>query len=387
MNISQDTKLDFSDVLLTPAWSINASRSDVNMERAFNGFYHSDKEWKGLPIMIANMDTTGTYPMWDEIHKWDAIVCLDKRYNIYRYSDSPGPQLVERYVKANELMSRTGWISTGITESDINRMEKLSRVCNYRFQPGEEVSLSKKPDPQSRRIHPIQPSICLDVANGYSQYFVEKVEYMRSLFPNSIIMAGNVVTPEMVLKLIHAGADIVKIGIGPGSVCTTRLKTGVGYPQFSAIVECANAAHGIKNPENGRVGRICADGGCTTTGDICKALGAGADFVMIGGMVAGTDQCSGVWSSDIASGKKRFQFYGMSSYEAQDKYDDRKKHRTSEGKLVEIPAKGCVSNIMQDIVGGIRSCCAYIGATSIKDIHRCANFVRVNNTHNKIFGG
>jgi len=387
MNISQDTKLDFSDVLLTPAWSINASRSDVNMERVFNGFYHSDKEWKGLPIMIANMDTTGTYPMWDEIHKWDAIVCLDKRYNIYRYADSPGPQLIERYVKANELMSRTGWISTGITEPDIKRMEELSYVSNYRIRPGEEVCLSKRPDPQNRRVHAIQPSICVDVANGYSQYFVEKVEYIRSLFPNSIIMAGNVVTPEMVLKLIHAGADIVKIGIGPGSVCTTRLKTGVGYPQFSAIVECANAAHGIKNPDNGRVGRICADGGCTTTGDICKALGAGADFVMIGGMVAGTDQCNGKWSTDIAVGKKVFQFYGMSSYEAQDKYDSRKKHRTSEGKLVEIPAKGCVSTVMQDIVGGIRSCCAYIGATSIKDIHRCANFVRVNNTHNKIFGG
>ena len=387
MNITQDTKLDFSDVLLAPAWSINASRSDVNMEREFSGFYHSDKEWKGLPIMIANMDTTGTYPMWDEIHKWDAIVCLDKRYNIYRYADSPGPQLIERYVKANDLMSRTGWISTGITESGIKRMEELSYVCNYRVRPGEEVCLSTTPDPQNRRVHDIQPSICLDVANGYSQYFVEKVEYIRSLFPNSIIMAGNVVTPEMVLKLIHAGADIVKIGIGPGSVCTTRLKTGVGYPQFSAIVECANAAHGIKNPENGRVGRICADGGCTTTGDICKALGAGADFVMIGGMVAGTDQCNGVWSCDIATGQKKFQFYGMSSYEAQDKYDDRKKHRTSEGKLVEIPAKGCVSKVMQDIVGGIRSCCAYIGATSIKDIHRCANFVRVNNTHNKIFGG
>ena len=375
MNISQDTKLDFSDVLLTPAWSISASRSDVNMEREFNGFYHSDKEWKGLPIMIANMDTTGTYPMWDEIHKWDAIVCFDKRHNIHRYTDSPGPQLVERYERANDLMCRTGWISTGITDSDIQRMEKLNYVCNNEVAAGGE------------RNPPIQPSICIDVANGYSQYFVEKVERIRELFPNSIIMAGNVVTPEMVLKLIHAGADIVKVGIGPGSVCTTRLKTGVGYPQFSAIVECANAAHGIKNPDNGRVGRICSDGGCATTGDICKALGAGADFVMIGGMVAGTDQCNGKFTTHILTGEKKFQFYGMSSYEAQDKYDSRKKQRTSEGKLVEIPQKGCVSNVMQDIVGGIRSCCAYIGATSIKDIHRCANFVRVNNTHNKTFGG
>jgi len=377
MNISQDTKLDFSDVLLTPAWSINASRSDVNMRREFDGFYHSSRKWSGLPVMIANMDTTGTLEMWEHVAGWGSIVCFDKRKSLDYWKEL----LTDRYVSEapafqKELMD-TAWVSTGITDADMKSLSHIKEICEYK----------QDFDPQNRRIPPIHPSICIDVANGYSQYFVEKVECIRKLFPESIIMAGNVVTPEMVLKLIHAGADIVKIGIGPGSVCTTRLKTGVGYPQFSAVVECANAAHGIKNPENGRVGRICADGGCTSTGDICKALGAGADFVMIGGMVAGTDQCNGKWSTDISVGKKVFQFYGMSSYEAQDKYDSRKKQRTSEGKLVEIPAKGCVENVMQDIVGGIRSCCAYIGATSIKDIHRCANFVRVNNTHNKIFGG
>jgi len=371
MNISHDTKLDFSDVLLTPAWSINASRSDVNMRREFDGFYHSNRDWLGLPVMIANMDTTGTIEMWEHVAGWDSIVCFDKRKSL----DYWGELLTDRHVSEapafqKELIN-TAWVSTGITESNLWNMARLKSLC-------EET-------PVFRAC--ASPNICIDVANGYSQYFVEKVEYIRKLFPESIIMAGNVVTPEMVLKLIHAGADIVKIGIGPGSVCTTRLKTGVGYPQFSAVVECANAAHGIKNPENGRVGRICADGGCTSTGDICKALGAGADFVMIGGMVAGTDQCNGKWATDIATGEKTFQFYGMSSYEAQDKYDSRKKQRTSEGKLVTIPAKGCVDNVMQDIIGGIRSCCAYIGATSIKDIHRCANFVRVNNTHNKIFGG
>ena len=377
MNISQDNKLDFSDVLLTPAWSINASRSDVNMRREFDGFYHSNRNWSGLPVMIANMDTTGTLEMWEHVAGWDSIVCFDKRKSLDYWKEL----LTDRYVSEapafqKELMN-TAWVSTGITDADMKSLRHIKEICEYK----------QDFDPQNRRIPPIHPSICIDVANGYSQYFVEKVECIRKLFPESIIMAGNVVTPEMVLKLIHAGADIVKIGVGPGSVCTTRLKTGVGYPQFSAVVECANAAHGIKNPENGRVGRICADGGCTSTGDICKALGAGADFVMIGGMVAGTDQCSGKWATDLATGKKTFQFYGMSSYEAQDKYDSRKKQRTSEGKLVEIPAKGCVENVMQDIVGGIRSCCAYIGATSIKDIHRCANFVRVNNTHNKIFGG
>ena len=368
MNISQDTKLDFSDVLLTPAWSISASRSDVNMERAFNGFYHSDRKWSGLPIMIANMDTTGTIEMWEHVSCSDAVVCFDKRKSFEYWEDLRTERLMKDAPAFVDSVVNTAWVSTGITEADLDNMRGLRDFCD------------KQPDG-------LIPNICVDVANGYSQYFVEKVEYIRSLFYPSIIMAGNVVTPEMVLKLIHAGADIVKIGIGPGSVCTTRLKTGVGYPQFSAIVECANAAHGIKNPANGRVGRICADGGCTTTGDVCKALGAGADFVMIGGMVAGTDQCDGKFTAHVLTGEKKFQFYGMSSYEAQDKYDSRKRQRTSEGKLVEVLAKGCVDNVMQDIVGGIRSCCAYIGATSIKDIHRCANFVRVNNTHNQIFGG
>ena len=369
MNISSDTKLDFSDVLLTPAWSINASRSDVNMRREFNGFYHSKRKWSGLPVMIANMDTTGTIEMWEHVAGWDSIVCFDKRKSLDYWKDLRADRLCSDAPAFQKEMVNTAWVSTGITEGDLENMRELKHFCWHTSG------------------NAILPNICVDVANGYSQYFVEKVEYIRKLFPESVIMAGNVVTPEMVLKLIHAGADVVKVGIGPGSVCTTRLKTGVGYPQFSAVIECANAAHGIKNPKNGRVGRICADGGCTTTGDICKALGAGADFVMIGGMVAGTDQCSGKWATDISSGKKTFQFYGMSSYEAQDKYDSRKKQRTSEGKLVTIPAKGCVDNVMQDIVGGIRSCCAYIGATSIKDIHRCANFVRVNNTHNNIFGG
>ena len=233
MNISQDTKLDFSDVLLTPAWSISASRSDVNMQREFNGFYHSNRKWSGLPIMIANMDTTGTIEMWEHVSCWDAVVCFDKRKSSEHWDDLRTKRECASLPAFKKQIVKTAWVSTGITKADLENMQKLKHSCCH--TTGNAVL----------------PNICVDVANGYSQYFVEKVEYIRELFPDSIIMAGNVVTPEMVLKLIHAGADIVKVGIGPGSVCTTRLKTGVGYPQFSAVVECANAAHGIKNPDNG----------------------------------------------------------------------------------------------------------------------------------------
>jgi GMP reductase len=397
MNIVNDIKLDYSDVLLRPKLSINGSRSDVCIDRAFD-FYHHNTGWWGLPIMSANMDTTGTKEMAKIFAKHNGVVCLHKHYSledIQEWFDS----------LTNITHPGTGWVSIGMKD-DV--------LASLKLQPYEELH------------------ICIDVANGYTVAFQDRVKDIRQRFPNAVIMAGNVCTPDATIELIKAGADIVKIGIGPGSVCTTRLQTGVGFPQLSAVMECADAAHGLKNPENGRVGRICADGGCTTVGDICKAYGAGADFVMIGGMLAGTDECEGEWEytgrkeysyvhedsrhlgwpfnkeeqmigmgTDLTvyttfdkekdktvkeEGEKRsFAFYGMSSYDAQDKYNNRADHRGSEGKRVVIPAKGPVSLVMKEIEAGIRSCCAYIGATSIKEMHKCATFVRVNNTHNRIY--
>src|SRR5690606_31501001 len=210
-------------------------------------------------------------------------------------------------------------------------------------------------------------------------------------------------TPEMVQELIvHGKADIVKIGIGPGSVCRTRKVTGVGYPQLSAVIECADVAHGLKNGQ-GRLGLICADGGCNEPGDVAKAFGAGADFVMLGGMLAGTDECEGEWEYDTISTcvgsnewsvhfeqeqvKKALVFYGMSSYEAQDKYNGgMATYRAAEGEKVSVPYKGPVKDVLQQIEGGLRSACAYVGATSLKDLPRCTTFVRVNSTHNTVFG-
>ncbi len=201
---------------------------------------------------------------------------------------------------------------------------------------------------------------------------------MREAHPDSIIIAGNVVTGEMVEELLLSGADIVKVGIGPGSVCTTRIKTGVGYPQLSAIIECADAAHGLS-------GQIISDGGCTNPGDIAKAFGAGADFVMLGGMFAGHDECGG----DVVErdGKRVMLFYGMSSETAMSKHSGGvADYRASEGKTVHVPYRGPVDDTVKDILGGLRSACTYVGAHQLKELTKRTTFVRVREQHNPVFG-
>jgi len=190
---------------------------------------------------------------------------------------------------------------------------------------------------------------------------------------NSIIIAGNVCTPEATEEIILAGADIVKIGIGPGSVCTTRKMTGVGFPQLSATIECADAAHGLG-------GHIITDGGCQVSGDLAKSFGAGADFVMLGGMFAGHDECEG----EIENGK--MSFHGMSSEDAQLKhYGKKASHRASEGKKVYIEHKGSVGTTVEEILGGLRSACTYAGAKTLKDLPKCTTFVKVNRQLNEVF--
>uniref|UniRef100_A0A2I3HYF5 GMP reductase n=1 Tax=Nomascus leucogenys TaxID=61853 RepID=A0A2I3HYF5_NOMLE len=200
---------------------------------------------------------------------------------------------------------------------------------------------------------------------------------VRKRFPQHTIMAGNVVTGEMVEELILSGADIIKVGIGPGSVCTTRKKTGVGYPQLSAVMECADAAHGLK-------GHIISDGGCSCPGDVAKAFGAGADFVMLGGMLAGHSESGGELIE--RDGKKYKLFYGMSSEMAMKKYAGGvAEYRASEGKTVEVPFKGDVEHTIRDILGGIRSTCTYVGAAKLKELSRRTTFIRVTQQVNPIF--
>lgn len=366
-------KLDYDDVVIVPKRSELSSRSQVNLIRAYS-FRHSPRILKCSPIIVANMDTTGTFAMAKSVCPQDAVVCLHKHYKV---------EDLEEFYTINQDISDKVFCSLGASAFDIEKIVKLMAALKHRG-----VYL---------------PNLCVDVANGYTEKFAFMLADLRNLYPECIIMAGNVVTPNMTEELLmHCGVDIVKIGIGPGSVCTTRLKTGVGYGQLSACLECADAAHGLG-------GHICADGGCKYPGDVAKALGANSDFVMLGSMFAGTDECVGEWTyeykyscdngdnrsewwqsfgtgNEIEKRKKTLKFYGMSSKEAMDKYHGGvANYRTSEGRCVAIPYKGLASDILCDIYGGLRSACTYIGAENIKDFGKKTTFARINNTHNRTY--
>ncbi|AXG71910.1 GMP reductase [Kordia sp. SMS9] len=344
MRIESGLKLGFKDVMIRPKRSTLKSRSQVSLERTFT-FLHNSYEWTGIPIMAANMDTVGTFEMAKALASKQLFTAVHKHYTIQDWN---------AFINTvpNTVIPKIA-VSTGISETD---NEKLRAIFT---------------------IHPQLKFICIDVANGYSQHFVDFVKQTRSQFPDKVIIAGNVVTGEMVEELILSGADIVKVGIGPGSVCTTRVKTGVGYPQLSAIIECADAAHGLG-------GHIISDGGCKTPGDISKAFGAGADFVMLGGMLSGHYESGGELIE--RDGQKFKQFYGMSSATAMEKYvGGVANYRASEGKTVEIPLKGHVSETVHDILGGIRSTCTYVGASRLKELTKRTTFIQVSEQENRVF--
>ncbi|MEC7621034.1 MAG: GMP reductase [Pseudomonadota bacterium] len=327
MLINEEIKLDYSDVLIRPKRSTMSSRGEVNLERTHK-FLWSKKEWSGIPIMSANMDTVGTPSMHTVLSKHNMVTCPARHYLKNSTKEFKGKE------------DNICWFG-GIDEID-NLKEVQSGF------------------------------IGLDVANGYTIRFVDAVKKLREKCPDATIAAGNVVTADMTQELVLAGADIVKVGIGPGSVCTTRIKTGIGYPQLSAVIECADAAHGLN-------AHIIADGGCVSSGDIVKAFAGGADFVMIGGMLAGHDECEGKVENGF------MEFYGMASESAMDKHDNHNSYRGAEGKTVKIPHRGRVDNTIKDILSGIRSACTYVGANSLRTLSKCTTFVRVNNTHNTIY--
>lgn len=348
MRIEQDLKLDFKDVLIRPKRSTLSSRSEVEIKRTYN-FKWSGQTFNGIPIIAANMDGVGTLSMARAFcQQGDGLTAaVTKHYSI--------DELVEFF---NSDASENAWYSLGISDSD---SEKLEAVLNK--LPSEKIN-----------------KLCIDVANGYSERFGDFVKSMRDKYSDKTIMAGNVVTGEMTEELILCGADIVKVGIGPGSVCTTRKMTGVGYPQLSATIECADAAHGLG-------GLVCADGGCTVPGDIAKAFGAGADFVMLGGMLAGHDQCEGEIVEDD-DGQKFCTFYGMSSDTAMERHSGGVAiYRASEGKTVRIKYRGDVNDrTLQDILGGLRSACTYVGARQLKELSKRTTFIMVGQQINNVFG-
>jgi GMP reductase len=344
MRIEYDIKLGFKDVMFRPKRSTLKSRSLVSLERTFK-FMHTGQTWTGIPVMAANMDTVGTFEIAVALQKHQLFTAIHKHYTVKQWNDFlvNAPEGIENYLA----------VSTGTLEKDTEKVDEIFKENpNLKF-------------------------LCIDVANGYSEHFVHYVAAARERHPDKIIMAGNVVTGEMVEELLLAGADIIKVGIGPGSVCTTRVKTGVGYPQLSAVIECADAAHGLG-------GQIISDGGCTTPGEVSKAFGGGADFVMLGGMFAGHDESGGEIVEK--NGKKYRQFYGMSSATAMDKHvGGVANYRASEGKTVEVLWRGPVEETVLDILGGVRSTCTYVGASTLKELTKRTTFIRVEEQENRIY--
>lgn len=394
-DIINDVQLDYSDVLIKPKRSTLNSRSEPNVYREYK-FKWSDKRIYGNGLMTANMATTGTFKMAEVMAKNLMFTCLHKHYTydeLKEFLEKHKDEYIKYSYNDNELLAPFSdyvFVSTGIKDGDY---EKICKVL--------DLGLCK--------------NLCIDIANGYITKLLEFVRNIRSKYPNIVIMVGNVVTGDMVQDLILNGADIVKCGIGGGSACLTRLKTSCGRPQFSTVLECAEAAHAVD-------GMICADGGITCTGDICKAYGAGADFVMVGGLVAGSDEADGeiikkVYKTseveviscnkinedanpidydydqyDIVETEPKYeikkfkQFYGMSSKLAQEKHwCGMAKYRTSEGREKLIPYTGPVQNIIDDYLGGLRSYFTYCNIKKLKDAPKCTTFYRVNKQLNTVF--
>ena len=341
MKLDSSPQLDFSDVLIRPKRTTLTSRSQVDISREFK-FPHSSIELSVTPIIAANMDTTGTFEVHKVLSKYDLITCMNKFYTIEDYQDN-----FNCLANPNLFM-----ISTGISDDNFVKMCEIIDFtrCNW---------------------------ICIDIANGYMQRLVDFCRKVREKYPNKIIVAGNVATREMVEELIINGkVDVVKVGIGPGSACLTRLKTGVGVPQLSAIIECADAAHGVG-------GCIIGDGGITCPGDVSKAFCGGADFVMMGGVFSGHNENPGEIKEE--NGIKYKMFYGMSSELAMKKhYGKMEKYRSSEGRELKVKYKGSLINTLLDYLGGVRSTCTYINARKIKYMPKCTTFLLVSkqlNTH------
>jgi len=343
VKIDHELKFDFKDVLIRPKRSTLKSRSQVSLDRTYT-FKHSQRTWTGVPVIAANMDTTGTFEMAIAFARNKMCVACHKHYSVEDWVE---------FSKAHPEVLPFVAVSAGSSQRDFEKLLEITGAVDVHF-------------------------VCLDVANGYSENFVACIQRAREALPNHTIIAGNVVTGEMTEQLILSGADIVKVGIGPGSVCTTRKKTGVGYPQLSAVLECADAAHGLG-------GHIVSDGGCTMPGDYSKAFGAGADFVMSGGMFSGHEESGG--EKIEIDGKFYKLFYGMSSSTAMKKYSGGvASYRSSEGKTVRVPYKGPVEGTILDILGGIRSTCTYVGARKLKELSRRTTFIRCTVTHNMIYG-
>lgn len=368
MQIKQELQLDFKDVLIEPKRSSLSSRSEVSLIKKYS-FANSEYEWKGIPIIAANMDTVGTFSMATELAIQQCMTAIHKHYKIedlIKFFGKKNEKKDFELLEQNKHPMQHSFYSMGIVKKDIEKFEKvLSEVGYWRDNIADQNNYGIK-------------MVCVDVANGYMQSFVDFCASFRKKHPKIILMAGNVVTGNIVEELIFSGVDIIKVGIGPGSACTTRKMAGVGRPQLSAILDTTDSAHGLK-------GHICSDGGCTVPADLAKAFGANSDFVMLGGMLAGHTESE--MEPFYKNEQKFLKFYGMSSTEAMNKYSGGvSDYRASEGKMVELPYRGDIKNTILEILGGVRSACTYVGASNLKELPKRTTFYRTTIQTNDVYG-
>jgi len=385
MRIEEDIKLDYKDVLLRPKRSELTSRKEVDLVREFTfknaggeGADPKGYSWKGVPIVASNMDTVGTFEVAKSLAQYHMLTCISKHNDVNRWAHKLNGYGVYKTQEQKEANSGEGaWKYERGAKSWQSRIyDHLCPSIGIKYDPNKMDDIDYLNSIQWKFYH--NRFVCIDAANGYTSRFCDFIKRVRDEQPALIIIAGNVVTGEMTEEILLSGADIVKVGIGGGSVCTTRIQTGVGYPQLSAVIECADAAHGLG-------GHIMADGGCVSAGDVSKAFCAGADFVMLGGMLAGHNESAG--QEEVVDGEKYKTFYGMSSDTAMNKYHGGvAKYRSSEGKTVRIKHRGRLRDTVENILGGVRSACTYIGAKRLKDMPKCATFVKVTQQSNEIFG-
>lgn len=330
--IQRDRGLTFDDVLLVPCHSTISSRRHPSLESRLT------KKFKiKTPIIAANMDTVTEVEMATAMAKLGAVGIL------HRFMTLEEQVAQVRQIRAN--MAGLGipvCVSIGVKEDGMKRAQAL-------VDAGAEV-------------------LTLDIAHGDSIMMLETLDYVKKNFPHVQIIAGNVATPDGVKTLIEHGADAVKVGIGPGSMCTTRIITGCGVPQLSAVALCVAEARRHDVP-------VIADGGIKTSGDIVKAFAAGAETVMLGSMLAGTTETPG----EVHGGKKKYR--GMASKDAQVSWrGELPTGMAAEGESRWIACKGSAVQIIDELTGGVRSGMTYLNAQTIAEINQNARFIEMTSS-------
>ncbi len=316
--------ITFDDVLLIPAYNHHESRRVVDISA-------TDRLGKlslSLPVMSSNMDTITESKMANFMHSKGGIGVL------HRFLD------IEENIKEFHACEGQVFVSLGCTTAELGRAEALRDAGAIFF--------------------------CVDVAHAHAKYVGKTLKNLRQMLGSRCIMAGNVATYAGADYLASCGADIIKAGIGGGSVCSTRIKTGFGVPMLTCIQDCARTDRSI-----------VADGGIRTSGDIVKALAFGADFVMIGGMLAGTTPTPGeIITNQHGNPVKRYR--GMASREAQEDFlGQMNEWKTAEGVSTEVPYRDTQDAIIADIIGGLRSGLTYAGADSITELQRKLNYIQI----------